>query len=61
MACPHSATDIETAGYVEGLCPLCLMARLERYRIAFSWMEDQDPQLVDAARDKFFKSSDGQQ
>jgi hypothetical protein len=32
----------------------CLCARLERYRIAFSWMEDQDPQLVDAAREKFF-------
>jgi hypothetical protein len=55
--CPHSFDDLETSVYAEGLCPLCLCAKLERYRIAFSWMEDQDPQLVQAARDKFF---DGQ-
>lgn len=53
MSCPHSYEDREASVYTEGLCPLCLCAKIERYRIAFSWMEDLAPQLVEAARNKF--------
>lgn len=51
--CPHDLSERETSVYVEGLCPLCLMARLERHRIALSWIEDHEPEIVEAAREKF--------
>lgn len=53
MACHHSFDDRNTSVFIVGLCPLCQRAELERYRIALSWIEDQDPQLVDAAKEKF--------
>ena len=34
MFCPHSLDQREASVYTEGLCPLCLCAKLERYRIA---------------------------
>lgn len=51
--CPHAFDDREASVYTEGLCPLCLCALVERYRIAMSWIEDREPRLVEAAREKF--------
>ena len=43
----------QPAGPEQRKIPDGIAQKLERYRIAFSWMEDHDPVLVQAAREKF--------